>query len=102
MADGPQRTMSKPTIYNKEHQEHYTKFDPQPIEICEMYDLDHHKSSAVAYILRSGYKKDPGLKSMSASETKDIEKAIWFLQRWIQVKGEWEKSKDSNKGKDSE
>ena len=83
------KEIPSPKTYNSKDQIHYIQFDPQPIEICEGYGLDHHKSSAVEYILRSGYKLDPGLETMKQAETKDMQKAMWYCQRWLEVYGEW-------------
>lgn len=68
----------KPKTYDKEAQAHYEKFSPQPIEICEIYELDHHKASAVQYILRAGRKKEN-------SEHKDMLKALWYIERWLEI-----------------
>ena len=56
---------------------HYSKLKPQPIEVVEAWELDHHRASALAYLARAGSK--PG-----ESYESDIRKAIWFLERSIQ------------------
>ncbi len=71
----------KPEVYDKEAQAHYLNYDPQPLEVCEIYELDHHKASAVEYILRAGKKEEN-------SEHKDMRKALFYIQRWLEINPE--------------
>lgn len=50
------------------------------ITVCEEFELGLHLGCAVQYILRAG-RKD------SATEIEDIQKAIWYLKRYIHDQG---------------
>lgn len=69
--------MSKEAV---NHPQHYGgKNNPyEAIKIIEACDLDFHTGNAVKYILRAG-KKDP------TKEIEDLQKAIWYLQRKVDV-----------------
>lgn len=55
---------------------HYNTGKIQPIDVIEDWKLDFRLASALKYIARAG-KKDP-------SKTKqDLEKCIWYVQRYI-------------------
>lgn len=55
---------------------HYNTGKIQPIDVIEDWKLDFRLASALKYIARAG-KKDP-------SKTKqDLEKCIWYVQRFI-------------------
>ena len=45
------------------------------IDVIEDWDLDFHCGSAIKHILRHRHKENP---------KKDIEKAIWYLQRYME------------------
>jgi Protein of unknwon function (DUF3310) len=65
----------KETVSNPAH---YTFGKIEVIEALEDWSLDFHKANAVKYIVRAG-KKDPN------TEVEDLEKAIWYLRRKIEV-----------------
>ena len=55
---------------------HYNMGKIQPIDVIEDWDLDFRLASALKYIARAG-KKDP------AKTKQDLEKCIWYVQRFI-------------------
>lgn len=64
--------------YNLElidHPEHYNHGNYEVIEIIEDWDLDFCCGNAIKYIARHKYKGQP---------KKDIEKAIWYLRRYME------------------
>lgn len=61
-----------------EHPKHYTTGKIECIEYIEDKELGFHLGNAVKYITRAG-KKDP------AKTIEDLEKAVWYLQRKIEL-----------------
>jgi hypothetical protein len=55
---------------------HYTRLDPQPIEVIEAWGLDFFMGSAIKYIARAGHKS-------GQDEATDLKKAVSFLQRRV-------------------
>lgn len=55
---------------------HYNTSKIQPIDAIESWKLDFRLANAVKYLARAG-KKDP------AKLKEDLEKAIWYIQRYI-------------------
>lgn len=64
-----------------DHPDHYQGVNMEAIDVIEQYNLNFSLGSALKYILRAG--KKPNEK---ASE--DLKKAVWYLQREINRKGE--------------
>lgn len=63
---------------NVDHPQHYGGDTPyEVIKVIEAWGLGFHLGNAVKYVARAG-KKDP------ASEGEDIDKAIWYLQRYLE------------------
>jgi len=60
------------------HPAHYNSGKIEVIEAIEDWKLNYHRGNAVKYIARAG-KKDP------AKEAQDLEKAIWYLQREVEL-----------------
>jgi hypothetical protein len=56
---------------------HYSRLDPQPIEIIEAWNLGFHLGGVLKYIARAPAK---------GTELRDLRKAVWFLQRRIEVR----------------
>lgn len=56
---------------------HYNSGKIQPIDVIEDWKLDFRLANAVKYIGRQG-KKDP------TQAKKDLEKAIWYIERFIE------------------
>lgn len=54
----------------------YSRFDPQPIEIIEKWNLDHWQAEAMTYLVRH---------DMKGGRT-DLEKAIWYIRDLINRK----------------
>lgn len=52
----------------------YSRFNPQPIEIIEKWNLDHHRASIIQYLVRSDAK----------GGVEDLLKARWYLDRLIE------------------
>ena len=53
---------------------HYNTGKIQPIDAIEDWKLDFRLANAVKYIARCEHKEDP---------KKDLEKALWYIQRYI-------------------
>lgn len=60
------------------HPSHYNQGKIEVIEFIEDKQLGFHLGNAVKYIARAG-KKD------SAKEVEDLQKAIWYIQRKIEL-----------------
>lgn len=58
------------------HPSHYTSGKIEVIDFIEDQKLDFHLANAVKYIARAG-KKNP------AKTKEDLEKAVWYLNRYI-------------------
>jgi len=56
------------------HPKHYNVGKYETIDVIEDWKLDFHCGNAVKYISRHQYKGNP---------KQDIEKAIWYLQRYL-------------------
>lgn len=54
---------------------HYTRFTIEPIDVIEDWDLPPHLAAVVKYIARRDLKHD--------SPIQDLEKAEWYLARYI-------------------
>lgn len=63
---------SQPDLVN--HPPHYKSGGMEAIDVIEAFELPYHLGNAIKYILRSGRKDDA---------TQDIQKAIWYLERYI-------------------
>lgn len=59
---------------DKTNPEHYTRLNPEPIEVIEAWELNYRLGNAVKYISRAGFKDDRII---------DLKKAIWYIQREI-------------------
>ncbi len=66
------------TVDNVNHPSHYNSGKIEVIEVIEDQSLGFHLGNAVKYILRAG-KKNP------EKEIEDLEKAIWYLRRKIEI-----------------
>lgn len=53
---------------------HYNAGKIQPIDAIESWQLDFRLANAVKYIVRHKHKENP---------KKDLEKAVWYIQRYI-------------------
>lgn len=63
-------------IYEEvDHPDHYNSGDLEVIDIIEDWDLGFHDGNALKYIARHKHKENP---------EKDIEKAIWYLERHLE------------------
>lgn len=65
--------MSKEMV---DHPEHYASQGIEVIDVIEAFALDFHRANALKYILRSDRKDNC---------KQDLEKAIWYLNRYISV-----------------
>jgi hypothetical protein len=63
---------------NVNHPKHYNDGKIEVIEFIEDKQLGFHLGNAVKYIARAG-KKDP------AKHSEDLEKAIWYIRRKIEI-----------------
>ena len=66
------------------HPNHYTDGRIEVIEFIEDKQFGYHLGNAVKYISRAG-KKDP------AKEIEDLQKAIWYINRYITFLGKQKK-----------
>ena len=62
---------------NVNHPKHYTYSKYEVIDVIEAWNLPYHLGNVVKYIARAG-KKD------KEKEIEDLEKASWFLHRYIE------------------
>jgi hypothetical protein len=65
-------------VDNVNHPSHYNAGNIEVIEAIEDWSLTFHTGNAVKYIARAG-KKNPG------KWVEDLEKAIWYLRRQIEL-----------------
>lgn len=56
---------------------HYSRYDPEPVVVIEKWDLGFHLGNVLKYIVRARHK---------GSELRDLRKARWYLDRWIEVR----------------
>lgn len=64
---------------NVNHPDHYLKDSGyEVISVIEAWDLDFCLGNAIKYIARSG-------KKCKESEAEDLEKALWYINRKIQM-----------------
>ncbi len=56
---------------------HYSRYDPQPIEVIEKWGLGFHDGNVIKYIARARHKGE---------ELRDLRKALWYLSRHIKVR----------------
>ena len=61
------------------HPAHYTKGKIEPIDVIEDWKLGYHCGNALKYIARHKHK---------GTEEIDIQKAIWYLERYLKLKQE--------------
>lgn len=57
--------------------QHYNTTKLQPIDVIEAWDLEYHLGNVVKYIARAPFK---------GSQIQDLEKARWYLDRFISIK----------------
>lgn len=57
-----------------DHPEHYNTGSIEPIDAIEDWKLDFRLGNAIKYIARCNHK---------GATKKDLEKAIWYIQRFI-------------------
>lgn len=55
---------------------HYTRLEPQPIEVVEAWHLGFNLGNALKYLARAGFKD-------GADDTLDLAKAVFYIQREI-------------------
>ena len=65
------------------HPSHYNIGKIEVIDFIEDQQLNFHLGNAVKYICRAGKKNSDGT-SVDRSRITDLEKAMWYLQRYIQ------------------
>ena len=63
---------------NVNHPSHYTNGNIEVIDFIEDKNLSYHLDNAVKYISWAG-KKDP------EKTTEDLQKAVWYLNRYIEL-----------------
>lgn len=61
------------------HPSHYTDGNIEVIDYIEDKKFGYHLGNAIKYISRAG-KKDP------SKETEDLRKAVWYIERYIELK----------------
>lgn len=58
------------------HPPHYTRLNPQPLDIIDAWELSFYPAQVLKYIARAGFKDPKKL-------LEDLKKAEVYLQRWI-------------------
>jgi hypothetical protein len=53
---------------------HYSRYNPQPVEVIEKWGLGFHLGNVLKYLVRAPYKQD---------ELRDLRKAKWYLDRYL-------------------
>lgn len=53
---------------------HYTRLEPQPVDVIEAWDLPWHEAQVLKYIARAGHKGD---------RLTDLRKAKFYLDRLV-------------------
>jgi len=79
LADADERSIrgiSKSKSKSVDHPEHYNSGKIEAIEVIEDWKLDFHCGNALKYIARHKHK---------GKSNEDIEKAIWYLQRYLET-----------------
>lgn len=71
---------------NIDHPTHYNIGQIEVIDFIEAWNFPFHLANAIKYIARAEYKNPELMKE-------DLEKAIWYLQRYIEFKDK-EKKKE--------
>lgn len=61
------------------HPSHYCDGNIEVIDYIEDKKFGYHLGNAIKYISRAG-KKDP------SKETEDLRKAVWYIERYIELK----------------
>lgn len=56
---------------------HYQRYDPEPITVIEAWGLGFALGNVLKYIVRAAHK---------GAEIRDLRKALWYLQRHIDVR----------------
>lgn len=74
---------------NVDHPQHYNKFSIEPIDVIEDWKLNFHLGNTIKYIARAGIKDPTRL-------VEDLEKAEWYLHRYIGNLKEGENNGKSN------
>ena len=64
---------------NINHPPHYQANGMEAIDVIEAFSLGFHLGNAVKYILRAGKKTE--------NSGEDIQKAIWYLERYVKELG---------------
>ena len=79
LADGDERGLrglAKRETNLVDHPSHYNQGKHEAIDVIEDWNLDFHCGNALKYIARHKLKDNP---------KQDIEKAIWYLQRYLEI-----------------
>ena len=70
--------------------EHYARWPIEPVQFALRNDVEFWRGSVLKYVMRAGYKQQPGLSEVEA-EIQDLEKAIRYCEMRINlIKGEQE------------
>lgn len=59
---------------------HYTRLEPQPIDVIEAWNLGFYAAQVLKYIARAGFKEPSKI-------VEDLKKARYYLDRWIKKVG---------------
>jgi hypothetical protein len=71
------KSIKQPNVVD--HPPHYTAGPIEVIDIIEGFNLGFHLGNVVKYVLRSPHK---------GAEIEDLEKARWYLDRYIEKRGQ--------------
>jgi hypothetical protein len=62
------------------HPQHYCFGKIEVIDVIEDWRLSYHIGNAIKYLARAG-------KKSKATEVQDLQKAVWYLNRYIEFVG---------------
>ena len=63
--------------YDEINPQHYKRGPVEVIDVIEGFDLNFHLGQVIKYVLRAGHKP-------TAQTRTDLEKAQWYLNRYIE------------------
>ena len=76
LPSSPEDVEHAPTIEMVSHPAHYNHGEFETIDVIEDWSLGFHCGNAIKYISRHKHK---------GTATRDIEKAIWYLERYLET-----------------
>lgn len=56
---------------------HYQRYSPEPITVVESWGFGYHLGNVIKYTVRAKHK---------GTELRDLRKALWYLERYVDVR----------------